>query len=159
MRKNKTKKNSAVIAVNKRARFEYEFLEEYEAGLVLLGWEVKSLREGRVQFNESYVLLKNGEAFLFGCTITPLLSASSHVDTDPVRTRKLLLHKKELARLAGAVERKGMTVVPKRLYWKNGKAKVEIALAKGKSTHDKRHAQKERDWNRDKQRIMKEARR
>ncbi len=159
MKKKKTKSNSPVIAVNKRARFEYEFLEEFEAGLVLEGWEVKSLREGRVQFNESYVLLKNGEAWLFGCTITPLLSASSHVDADPMRTRKLLLHKKELARLIGAVERKGLTIIPKRMYWKNGKVKVEIALAKGKSTHDKRHTQKERDWNRDKQRILKEAKR
>jgi SsrA-binding protein len=157
MKNKKTKKPSAVIAVNKRARFEYEFLEELEAGIALEGWEVKSLREGRVQFNESYVLLKNGEAFLFGCTITPLLSASSHVDADPMRTRKLLLHKKELSRLIGAVERKGLTIIPKRMYWKNGKVKVEIALAKGKSSHDKRMTQKERDWNRDKQRIMKEA--
>lgn len=143
-----------VIAVNKRARFDYQIDERMEAGLVLEGWEVKSLRDGRVQFGESYALLKGGEAFLFGAQITPLISASTHVVADKLRNRKLLLHKVELNRLIGAVERKGYTVIPLQLYWKGNRVKVELGLAKGKKLHDKRDTEKERDWERDKARIM-----
>ena len=153
-----TSSPSSTIALNKKARFEYHLEERFECGIALLGWEVKSLRQGRVNFGESYVLLRNGEAFLFGCQIQPMLSASTHVDTDPVRTRKLLLHKSEITRLIGAVERKGMTAVPTAMYWKKGKVKVEVALAKGKQTHDKRAAIKEREWNIDKQRLHKKYR-
>ena len=143
-----------VIAVNKRARFDYQIDERMEAGLVLQGWEVKSLRDGRVQFGESYALLKGGEAFLFGAQITPLISASTHVIADKLRNRKLLLHKAELNRLIGAVERKGYTVIPLQMYWKGNRVKVELGLAKGKKLHDKRDTEKERDWERDKARIM-----
>ncbi len=143
------------IAVNKRARFEYHIDERIEAGLSLQGWEVKSLREGRVQFADSYVLFKDGEAFLFGCRIDPLPTASTHVTPDPLRTRPLLLHRREIDRLAGLVERKGRTVVPTALYWKRGKAKCEIAVATGKQKHDKRRTERDRDWERQKARIMK----
>ncbi len=153
-KKNK-KTPSNQIAFNKRARFEYFIEETLEAGISLMGWEVKSLRAGQVQFNESYVLLKDREAFLFGCHITPLISASTHVNTDPTRTRKLLLHKHELSRLVGAVERKGYALVPVSMYWKNSRVKIGIGLAKGKKLHDKRHTEKDRDWNRQKQRILK----
>jgi SsrA-binding protein len=145
------------IAVNKRARFEFHIEERIEAGLALEGWEVKSLREGRVQFADSYVLLKDGEAFLFGCLINPLPTASTHVSPDPTRTRKLLLHRREIDRLLGAVDRKGYTVVPTAMYWSRGRAKVEIGLAVGKRQHDKRRVQKDRDWERQKRRIMKRA--
>lgn len=143
------------IALNKQARHDYFIEETYEAGLVLEGWEVKSLRAGRVQLKESYVLIKDGEAWLFGAHISPLLSASTHVQPDPLRTRKLLLHRRELNRLIGAVERKGYTLVPLALYWKRGRAKLEVGLAKGKKLHDKRAVQKERDWAREKQRLLK----
>jgi SsrA-binding protein len=143
------------IALNKRARFEYHIEDRIEAGLALEGWEVKALREGRVQFADSYVLLKDNEAYLFGCLINPLPTASKHVSPDPTRTRKLLLHRKEIDRLVGAVERQGYTVVPTAMYWSRGKAKVEIGLAKGKRQHDKRKTQKDRDWERQKSRIMK----
>lgn len=145
------------IAYNKRARFEYFIEETLEAGITLLGWEVKSLRAGQVQFTESYVLLKGGEAFLFGCHMTPLMTASTHVNTDPTRTRKLLLHKHELSRLIGAVERKGYTLVPASMYWKHGLVKVGVGLAKGKKQHDKRKTEKDRDWDRQKERIMKQG--
>ncbi len=121
-----------VIALNRQATHEYFIEDRFEAGLVLHGWEVKSLREGRAQLKESYVTIKNGEAFLFGCHISALLSASTHVHPDALRTRKLLLHREELNRLIGAVERKGYTLIPLRLYWKGGRAKLEIGLAKGK---------------------------
>ncbi|NKI34809.1 SsrA-binding protein SmpB [Wenzhouxiangella sp. XN79A] len=147
--------SSSTIALNKRARFEYQLEERIECGISLLGWEVKSLRAGNVQFGESHVLLRKGQAFLFGCLIQPLTSASTHVDTDPMRTRRLLLHKRELDQLIGQVERKGFTLIPTAMYWKKGKVKVEIALAKGKKQHDKRRAQKERDWEREKGRILK----
>ncbi|MDT8408575.1 MAG: SsrA-binding protein SmpB [Wenzhouxiangellaceae bacterium] len=147
---------SSTIAVNKRARFEYHLEERLEAGVSLMGWEVKSLRAGNAQFGESHVLVRGGEAFLFGCVINPLTSASTHVNTDSMRTRRLLLHKSELNRLIGQVERKGYTLVPTAMYWKNGKVKVEIALAKGKKEHDKRHTEKERDWQREKGRILKQ---
>jgi SsrA-binding protein len=143
------------IALNKRARFEYFIEERFEAGIALEGWEVKSLREGRVQFADSYVLLKDREAFLFGAQIQPLPTASTHTVQDPTRTRKLLLHRRQIDMLIGAVERKGYTVVPTAMYWFEGKVKVEIGLAKGKKEHDKRTVTKERDWDREKGRIMK----
>jgi SsrA-binding protein len=143
------------IAVNKRARFEYHIEDRLEAGLALEGWEVKALREGRVQFSDSYVLLKDNEAWLFGCQINPLPTASTHITPDPTRTRKLLLHRREIDRLIGAVDRKGYTVIPTAMYWSRGKAKVEIGLAKGKREHDKRQTRKDRDWERQKSRIMK----
>ena len=157
MGKKSGKTDSNQIAYNKRARFEYFIEETIEAGIVLTGWEVKSLRAGQVQFNESYVLLKNAEAFLFGCHITALPTASSHVDTDPTRTRKLLLNKRELTRLIGAVERKGYALIPVSLYWKQNLVKVGVGLAKGKKQHDKRSTEKDRDWNRQKQRILKQS--
>ncbi len=154
----KNKKDSAGgdIAVNKRARFDYHIDERLEAGLALQGWEVKSLRDGRVQFGESYALLRDGEAYLFGAQITPLISASTHVIADKLRNRKLLLHRAELDRLIGAVERKGYTVIPLKLYWKGNRVKVELGLAKGKKLHDKRESEKDRDWQRDKARILRE---
>ena len=147
------------IAVNRKARFDYFIEERLEAGLSLLGWEVKSMRAGKAQIAEAYVYLKSGEAFLFGAHIAPLISASTHVDTDPTRTRKLLLNRKQLDHLVGAVERRGYTLVPLQLYWKAGRAKLELGLAKGKKQHDKRATDKDRDWQRDKGRIMKAARR
>ncbi len=143
------------IAVNKKATFEYFIEERLEAGLVLQGWEAKSLRAGKAQIMESYVTVKDGEAFLFGALITPLPTVSTHYTPEPRRTRKLLLHRHELNSLIGAVERKGYTLVPLSLYWKNGRAKLEIGLAKGKKQHDKRATQKDRDWQRDKARVLK----
>ena len=150
-----SRKASKTIAVNKRARLEYHVEERFEAGIALEGWEVKALREGRVQFADSYVLLKDNEAFLFGCQISPLPTASTHVTPDPLRTRKLLLHRREIDRLAGAVERKGYTLVPTAMYWSRGRAKVEIGMARGKRQHDKRKTARDRDWDRQKARIMK----
>lgn len=150
----KKKPTGNTIALNKRAKFEYSLEDRFEAGVSLLGWEVKALRDGRIAFNESYVLLRDGEAFLFGAQITPLIAASTHVITDPTRTRKLLMHRREINRLFGAVERQGYTVVPTAMYWKDNRVKVEVALAKGKQQHDKRNTEKERDWQRDKQRAM-----
>jgi len=148
-------KPGSTIALNKKARHDYTLEDRIEAGLALEGWEVKSLRAGKVQMVESYVLLKDNEAWLFGCLITPLPTASTHIHPDPTRTRKLLLHRDEIDRMIGAVERKGYSLIPTALYWKKGRAKLEIALAKGKKEHDKRADVKERDWKRDKQRIMK----
>lgn len=145
---------SSTIALNKRARFEYHLDERIEAGISLEGWEVKALRAGKIQFGESYVLIKNNEAYLFGCLITPLVSTSTHKSTDPMRTRRLLLHRSEIDRLIGLVERKGFTLIPTAMYWKRGKIKVEIAIAKGKQTHDKRRTEKDRDWDREKGRIL-----
>jgi SsrA-binding protein len=153
--KKKDKKPSSTIALNKKARHDYKLEDRFEAGLALEGWEVKSLRAGKVQMVESYVLLKNGEAFLFGCLITPLQTASTHIQPDPRRTRKLLLHRHEIDRLIGAVDRKGYSIIPTALYWRKGRAKLEIALAKGKKEHDRRADIKERDWKRDKKRILK----
>lgn len=158
MSKKKKKTPSNVIAVNKRAGYEYTFLEDFEAGLSLLGWEVKSLRQVKVQFNESYVFIRNHEAQLIGTHITPLLSASTHVNANPMRPRKLLLHRKEIAKLIGSIERKGLTIVPRKLYWKAGKIKLLMSLAKGKNTHDKRQSEKARDWDRNKHRVLKENR-
>jgi SsrA-binding protein len=147
------------IAVNRKARFDYFIEESFEAGIALLGWEVKSMRAGKAQVAEAYVYLKNGEAYLFGAHISALISASTHVDTDPTRTRKLLLHRRQLDHLVGAVERRGYTLVPLELYWKAGRAKLLIGLAKGKKQHDKRATEKDRNWQRDKSRIMKAMRR
>jgi len=157
-KKKKPTSGGATIALNKKARHEYFIEERYEAGLALQGWEVKSLRAGRVQLSESYVLVKDGEAWLFGTHISPLTTASTHIHPDPLRTRKLLLHRRELDKLIGAVERKGYALVPTAMYWKYGRAKLEIGLAKGKKQHDKRATEKDRDWQREKQRLMKGAR-
>lgn len=156
-KKSKTVKGagSSTIVANKKARFDYFIEDRFEAGLMLEGWEVKSLRAGKVQLVDSYVIIKNNEAWLLGALITPLPTASTHIHPDPQRTRKLLLHRKELDRLIGAVERKGYTLIALSLYWKKGKVKAEIGLGKGKQTHDKRAVQKDRDWQREKQRIMK----
>ena len=154
MTKSKHKLNKN-IAVNKKARHDYFITEQIEAGLVLEGWEVKSLRAKNIQLKESYVLVKDMEAWLLGAHISPLATTSTHKIADPIRTRKLLLHKNELAKLVGSVERKGFTIVPLSLYWKNGVAKIEIGIAKGKQKQDKRLSIKERDWQRDKQRLLK----
>ena len=158
MAKKKTSKaQSNTIALNKKARHDYHLEERYEAGLVLEGWEVKSLRAGKVQIRDSYILLKNDEAWLFGALITPLPTVSTHITPDPQRSRKLLLHRAELNKLIGAVERKGYALIPTALYFKHGKIKLEIALAKGKQAHDKRQSEKEKDWSRQKQRILKHS--
>ncbi len=154
MANKKTHTGGATIALNKKSRHEYSLEERFEAGLVLEGWEVKSLRAGRVQLVDSYVIIKNQEAWLLGALITPLPTASTHIHPDPTRTRKLLLHHKELNKLIGTVERKGYALVPTALYWKRGRVKLEFALAKGKKLHDKRATEKARDWQRDKQRIL-----
>jgi len=154
-KKNNPSGGSATIALNKKARHDFFIEERFEAGIALEGWEVKSLRDGRAQLKESYVLIKEGEAWLFGAHISPLATASTHIHPDPLRTRKLLLHRNELDKLVGAVERKGFTLVPLALYWKRGRAKLEIGLAKGKKQHDKRAVEKDRDWQREKQRILK----
>lgn len=147
------------IALNRKALHEYTLEARYEAGLALQGWEVKSLRAGRIQIAESYVLLKKGEAWLIGAHISPLLSASTHVHADPTRTRKLLLHRKELNTLIGHIERRGYTLIPLSTYFSRGRVKLEIALVKGKKQHDKRAAEKDRDWDREKQKLFKKARR
>ncbi len=145
----------ATIALNKKARHDYFITDRLEAGIVLEGWEVKSLRAGRVQLSDGYVIIKDSEAWLLGALITPLPTASTHIHPDPTRTRKLLLNRTELDKLIGAVERKGFTLVPLAMYWKRSRAKLEIGLAKGKQAHDKRATQKERDWQRQKQRLLK----
>jgi len=155
--KKNNKQQNATIALNRQAKFEYSIEERFEAGMVLEGWEVKSLRDGRVQLKESYVAIKRGEAWLSGAHISPLLSASTHVNPDAIRAKKLLLNRHELNKLIGAVERKGYTLIPLSMYWKNGRAKLEIGLAKGKQLHDKRAASKDRDWQREKARIMKKG--
>lgn len=146
---------SNVIAANRRARHDYFIEDSVEAGLSLLGWEVKSLREGRAQLAESYVTIKNGEAFLVGAHFSPLLSASTHVQADPTRSRKLLMHRGELDRLIGAVERKGYALVPLDLHWRKGRVKLEVGLARGKKQHDKRAAIKQREWDREQHRLLK----
>jgi SsrA-binding protein len=144
----------ALIAENRKARYEFFIEERLEAGIVLDGWEVKSLRAGRAQLAESYVVVSHGEVFLVGAHITPLLSASSHVVANPTRQRKLLMNRAEIDRLVGAVERSGYTLVPLELYWKAGRAKLRVGLAKGKKQHDKRATEKDRDWQRDKARVL-----
>ena len=153
-KKKKTLDNT--IAQNKKARFDYHLLETVEAGVALQGWEVKSLREGKAQLTDSYVIFKNGEAWLLGAQIQPLISASTHYVTDPTRTRKLLLNRKEIAKLQIATDQKGLTVICTTLYWKGHLVKCAVALAKGKQSHDKRATEKERDWNRQKQRVLRE---
>lgn len=145
------------IAQNKRARFDFELLETFEAGVVLTGWEVKALRAGKAQLSDSYVLVKDGEAWLLGSQITPLETASTHFVPDPTRTRKLLLHRKELAKILAATAAKGQTCVCTRLYWKGHLVKASIALAQGKQSHDKRQTERDREWNRQKQRLLRDA--
>ena len=146
-----------VIASNRRARFDYHLDETFEAGLVLTGWEVKSLRAGEAQLADAYVLIRNGEGWLAGAHIKPLASASTHVKTDPVRDRKLLLHAREISRISVAVARKGFTCIATSLYWKEQRVKCRIALAKGKRQHDKRAAVRERDWKRQQERLFKRS--
>ena len=157
MAKKKAKPKENKIAVNRQATHNFFIEDRFEAGIALQGWEVKSMRDNRVQIKESYITIKNGEAFLFGAHISALPSASSHVVPESRRLRKLLLHRQELNRLIGHVERKGYTLVPLSLYWKKGLVKLELGLAKGKQQHDKRAATKERDWQREKQRVLKHA--
>lgn len=158
MASKKTKSgDSPQIAQNRRAFHEYFIEERFEAGIELEGWEVKSLRAGRANIKESYVLIRNGQAYLVGAHFSPLTSASTHIHPDPTRTRRLLLHRREIDRLIGATEQKGKTIVPLSLYWKRGLAKIEIALAHGKKKYDKRAAEKEKDWQRQRARILKEA--
>lgn len=154
MAKKKKAPGGNTICLNKRAKHEYTIEQKFEAGVSLTGWEVKSLRDGRAQLVDSYVVFKNDEAWLVGAHFTPLITASTHVVADPRRDRKLLLHAKEITRLVTAVEAKGHTCVALALYWKNGRVKCEIALVKGKKLHDKRAAEKEKDANREKQRAM-----
>lgn len=154
MAKKKPKQPSNNIALNKRARHDYHIEEKFEAGLALTGWEVKSLRAGKAQLTDSHVFLKNGEAWLLNAHITPLTSACTHVIAEPTRMRKLLLHKKEIGKINGKINQAGHTCVALSLYWKQNLVKCEIALVKGKKEYDKRAAEKEREWNRDKQRLM-----
>src|ERR1700684_4374039 len=154
----KPERTERLIAENRKARFEYFIEERYEAGLVLEGWEVKAMRAGRAQLAEDSVSLRAGEAFLFGAHLSPLRSTSTHVTADPVRTRKLLLRASELKSLVGSVERRGYTLVPLELYWKAGRAKLTVGLAKGKKQHDKRRVEKDRDWQRDKARLLRRGR-
>jgi SsrA-binding protein len=149
------KRSPNTIAQNKKARFDFFIEESFEAGLALEGWEVKSLRAGKAQLTESYVTLRNGEAWLLGAHMTPLSTASTHVHPDPTRTRKLLLKRDEIDRLTGLVERRGYALVALELYWKNGKAKLAVGLARGKKQHDKRATEKDRDWERDRARALK----
>ncbi len=152
--KDKDTKGGGTIALNKRARHEYHIDERYECGIALLGWEVKALRAGRINLTDAYAIVRHGEIVLFGASIPPLISASTHVVAEDRRTRKLLLHRAEIDKLIGAVERKGYTLVPMAMYWKANKVKLELGLARGKQDHDKRNAAKEKDWARDKQRVM-----
>jgi SsrA-binding protein len=156
MAKKKAKIPDNVIARNKRATFDYELLDRYEAGVALQGWEMKSLRMGKADLGDSYVLMKNGEAFLLGANIVPLDTVSTHYVTDPTRTRKLLMHKKELAKILAATAQKGQTCVCTQLHWKGHLVKASVSLAVGKKSHDKRDTEKERDWDRQKQRIVRD---
>ncbi len=145
---------SANIAENRRARFDYHIEETYEAGVVLSGWEIKAIRAGQVQLTDGYVVIRNGELYLIGCRINALRSASTHVLPEPDRTKKLLMRKDEIKRLVGKVEQRGFTLVPLNLHYKGGLVKVSIALAKGKAQHDKRDTEKQRDWDRERGRMM-----
>lgn len=151
----KSKETDNNIITNREAFHDYFLEEHFEAGISLMGWEVKALRAGRVQIKESHILVKDREIYLFGAYITPLPAASTHVIADPSRTRKLLLHGREIAKLIGATQRDGYTLVPVNLYWKNGYVKVNLAIAKGKKAFDKRASEKDRDWSRQKERLMK----
>ena len=157
MTKKKPKAQSSTIALNKKAKHNYFLEQKFVAGIALMGWEVKSLREGKVNLTDTYVLLQNGEAWLIGTNITPLPTASTHYVTEPIRSRKLLLNRRELDKLEAGVNQKGHTCVCTAMYWKNHLIKVEIALAKGKADFDKRNDDKERDWDRQKQRIMRHS--
>ena len=157
MKKNKSTSSDSTIALNKKARHDYFIEDTIEAGLSLEGWEVKSLREKSIQITESYIFIKQGEAWMSGAHITPLSTAATHLYTDPSRIRKLLMHRHEIDKLIGAVERKGYTLVATKMYWKKGRAKVEVGIAKGKQQHDKRTSEKDRDWQRQKERILKNA--
>lgn len=157
MTKKKPKAQSNTIALNKKAKHNYFLEDKFEAGISLMGWEVKSLREGRVNLTDTYVLLQNGEAWLIGTNITPLPTASTHYVAEPIRSRKLLLNRRELDKLEAGVNQKGHTCVCTAMYWKNHLVKCEIALAKGKADFDKRQDEKERDWDRQKQRIMRHS--
>jgi SsrA-binding protein len=152
--KTQDKAGNATIALNKRARHEYHIDEHYEAGIALQGWEVKSLRAGRANLGDAYAIVKGGEIYLFGASIVPLISASTHVVAEDRRTRKLLLHRAEIDKLVGAIERKGYTLIPLAMYWKQNRVKIDLGLARGKQEHDKRDTERERDWNREKQRVM-----
>ncbi len=143
------------IALNRKAKFNYNLEQRFEAGIVLQGWEVKSIRAGKGQISEAHVIIRKGEAWLVNAVISPLISASTHVKADDSRSRKLLLHRKEILTLLGNVERKGYTLIPTAMYWKKNRVKVELALAKGKKDYDKRADEKDRDWQRDKQRLFK----
>lgn len=153
--KKKSKIPSNTIGLNKKSRFDYFLGDRFEAGIVLQGWEVKSLRAGKLQLNDTYVLMKDDEAWLLGAVITPLTTASTHIHPDPQRTRKLLLHRSELSQLFGVVERKGNSLIPTAMYWKQGRVKLEFAVAKGKKDYDKRDTEKKRDWEREKERLFK----
>ena len=155
----KKPETSARIADNKKAVFNYFIEERFEAGMVLEGWEVKAVREGKVQLTDGYVVIRDGELFIIGCQINPLKTASTHVNPDSVRTKKLLLHKDEIRRLVGKVEQKGYTLVPLNLHWKNGRVKCEIGLARGKAEHDKRDTIKDREGKREVERAMKQRHR
>lgn len=159
MQSKTTKTSRPTIALNKKARHDYFIEERFETGISLQGWEVKSLRAGHAQLKEGYVSIKDGQVFLVGAHISPLASASTHVKPDPRRTRKLLLHRQEIRKLIGAVERRGYTLVPLALYWKKGRAKLEIALAKGKRQYDKRASIKQRETEREQQRALKSVKR
>lgn len=150
-------RGGSTIALNKKASHDFHIEQRLECGLALEGWEAKSLRAGRVQLKESYVKILHAEAFLIGAHVAPLASASTHITPDPTRTRKLLLKRMELNRLIGQIERAGYTLVPTAMYWKRGKAKLEIGLAKGKKLHDKRATERDRDWQREKERIFKQG--
>lgn len=152
-----TKQDSTTIVVNKKARFEYFIEDEYEAGLVLEGWEIKSLRAGKVNLSDAHVIVKHGEAFLLAASIQSLSTAAAHLYPDALRTRKLLLNRSELNKLIGSVERQGYTIIPMSLYWKKNNVKMRIALAKGKKNHDKRETVKDREWTRSHSRIMKKG--
>jgi len=153
--KKKSGHGGSTIALNRQAKHEFFIEDRFEAGIALEGWEVKSLREGRVQLNEGFIILHRNEAYLHGTHITPLVTASTHITPNPTRNRKLLLHRNELDKLIGHVERKGYTLVPTALYWKKGLAKLELGLEKGKKLNDTGATEKDRDWSRDKQRLMK----
>jgi len=157
-KKGKSKTPSNNIAQNKKARFDYFLVEKFEAGIQLQGWEVKSMRAGKVQLTDSYVFFKNGEAFLLNTQIQPLKTASTHFVCEPTRYRKLLLHSKQIAKLSSFADQKGHTVVCTAIYWKRHMVKCEVCIAKGKQLHDKRQTEKERDWNREKQRAMQSTR-
>jgi len=146
------------IVENKKAFHDYFIEERFEAGLALTGWEVKAIRAGRAQIKEAYVIVSNGEIFLIGCHVSPLPAASTHLVPDPTRTRKLLLHAREIDQLIGSVERSGYTLVPLNLHYKGGRIKLEVGLAKGKKQHDKREAKKEQEWQREKGRLLKQTR-